>query len=109
TRAAAQTTLGGEEDIFLSKLLPDGSDFIYSTYLGSSYSDVNRGWPHQFGADATTLDDGSLAVTPDGRAFISGLTSGADFPLKDPIKGNNNIYSFDGIAALYEPDGTMVY
>ena len=38
-----QQKLGGVSDIFITKLKPDGSDYIYSTYLGGSAQDEGRG------------------------------------------------------------------
>jgi hypothetical protein len=56
---------GGDFDAFIVKLNPEGSGFIYSTYVGGSDADSGRG----------------IAVDRDGNAFIAGSTSSRDFPV----------------------------
>ncbi len=51
-------------DMFVTKLLPDGSALAYSTYLGGSHDDVSDG----------------IAVDSGGRAHVVGYGS-SDFPL----------------------------
>ncbi len=54
---------------FVSKLKPDGSGLVYSTYLSGSES------------DPTLTDAGhAIAVDTTGRAVVVGLTTSADFP-----------------------------
>jgi len=62
---AVQSTFAGIADAFLSKLAPDGSSLIYSTYLGG------------------TQNDGGTAVAVDssGDAYVTGTTSSTDFPV----------------------------
>ena len=69
TPGAFQTTPGGREDAFVSKLNANGSALLYSTYLGGSNNDVGRG----------------IAVDASGNAYVTGYTgftgSGSDdFP-----------------------------
>jgi hypothetical protein len=64
TGGAFQTTLGGGQDAFVTKLDPTGSGLVYSTYLGGSTSDSG-------------LD---IAVDSAGSAYVSGSTISADFP-----------------------------
>ena len=52
-------------DGFVSKLNPDGSALVYSTYLGGSGQDAG----------------GSIAVDAAGDAYIAGDTSSTDFPI----------------------------
>ena len=60
-----QATFGGfAGDVFVTKLNPQGSALVYSTYLGGSSSDTGRG----IAADAT------------GNAYVTGFTSSNDFP-----------------------------
>ena len=49
---------------FVSKLSPDGTSLVYSTYLGGTTSDVPF----------------DLAVDANGQAYVAGLTSSSDFP-----------------------------
>jgi beta-propeller repeat-containing protein len=63
TADAAQPTLGGSLDALLTKLAPDGSHLLYSSYMGGSNLDNARG----------------LALDGRGNAYITGQTDG-DFP-----------------------------
>ena len=55
---------GANSSAFISKLTPDGTQLIYSTYLGGT-----------LGTQAY-----SIAVDSTGAAFVSGRTSSKDFP-----------------------------
>ena len=63
TAGAAQTTAGGSFDAFVAKLLPDGSQLAYATYLG--------GDARESGA--------SIAVDGSGRAYVAGSTTSTAF------------------------------
>ncbi len=65
---AYDRTLGrkGDVDVFVSKLNPSGTALIWSTYLGGSAS-----------SDRAT----GIAVDGAGSAYVTGATSGADFPV----------------------------
>ena len=56
---------GGTVDISISKFTSDGTDLIYSTYLGGNSSEL----PH------------SLIATVTGELIIYGTTGSADFPI----------------------------
>jgi hypothetical protein len=60
---AYQTTPGGQSDAFVTKLKPDGSGLLDSTYLGGSGSDTGFG----------------IAIDAEANAYITGETSG-NFP-----------------------------
>jgi hypothetical protein len=66
TPNATQTTHGGggQGDSFLTKLNPDGSAYLFSTFLGGSGSD--------FGT--------AVSVDKAGNAYIAGRTSSTNFP-----------------------------
>jgi photosystem II stability/assembly factor-like uncharacterized protein len=57
-------------DLFVSKLSPDGSALIYSTYLGGSGDDFGTG----------------IGVAPDGSASVSGWTVSAGFPVTNALQ-----------------------
>jgi photosystem II stability/assembly factor-like uncharacterized protein len=81
TPGAFQTSYAGKDagnggDIFVTKFGPDGS-LIYSTYLGGSE------YEQAFG----------IAVDTAGNAYITGLTSGKDFPTT-PGAFRTNFVSF---------------
>lgn len=60
----------GLVDVFVSKLNPDGSALLYSTYLGGSDTDFGY----------------SVAVDNVGQAYLTGYTYSADFPLMNPLQ-----------------------
>ena len=54
----------GDVDVFVSKLNPTGTGLVWSTYVGGASVDRAVG----------------IAVDASGSAYVTGLTSGADFP-----------------------------
>ena len=70
TAKPLQSMLYGSSDAFVTVLNPQGSAFIYSTYIGGS------------GADAAT----AIAVDATGDAYVTGSTSSGDFPTANPIR-----------------------
>jgi uncharacterized repeat protein (TIGR01451 family) len=64
TAGAPQTSFGGGEDAFVTKLDAAGSALTYSTYLGGG------------------LDDRGLGIIVDGagNAYVTGVTDSANFP-----------------------------
>lgn len=67
---APQTTNAGLDDAFVTKVAPDGSAFVYSTYLGGTNTDQAQG----------------VAVDATGRAFVTGFTQSTNFPLARAIQ-----------------------
>ncbi len=65
TPGAFQTTLAVSPDAYVTKLSPDGTSLVYSTYIGGSDSDQGTG----------------IAVDGNGSAYITGDTSSTDFPV----------------------------
>ena len=72
TTGGMQTSLRGAEDIFVTKINPNGSAKLYSTYLGGGAPDEGRG----------------IAVDVQGNAYLTGSTGSIDFPTKNPIQGS---------------------
>ncbi len=60
-------------DAFVSKLLPAGSAFVYSTYLGGNGSDLGNG----------------IAVDSAGDAYVTGSTGSTDFDTMNHIEGDS--------------------
>jgi hypothetical protein len=77
------------EDIFVSKLTPDGTSLVYDTYIGSSRQD--RGY--------------SIAIDNAGSAYITGMTTSEDFP----GAGNRGRTETDAVVVKLSPSGTRVY
>jgi hypothetical protein len=65
TSGAFQPGLAGVQNAFVSELNADGSNLVYSTYLGGSGSDVANG----------------IAVDVRGKAYVVGFAGSADFPV----------------------------
>jgi hypothetical protein len=64
TASAFDTTQNGSNDVFLSKLEPNGTTLLYSTFVGGTLND----WGY------------SLAVDQFGFVSFAGFTSSSDFP-----------------------------
>ena len=64
TKSAYQTLFQGKKNIFALKLSADGSQLIYSTYLGGTGTDTAS----------------SVAVDAGGTLYIAGRSDSADFP-----------------------------
>ena len=91
---AIQTTLRGDTEAFVTKINADGSDLVYSSYLGGSGEDY--GW--------------GIAVDSLGNTLVRGDTWSRDFPIVHAIQptyggGNFNCFltklSADGSAFVY--------
>ncbi|GEM_PF-2682375 len=92
TANAFQATLKGGQDAFVTKLNPNGSALVYSTYLGgSSSADFGFG----IGVDAL------------GNAYITGRTDSPDFPTASPFQANRK-GSSDGFVTKLNPTGSAL-
>jgi len=76
---AYQNTLEGGMDVFVCKLNYEGSDIIYSTYIGGSSSEFWDG----------TNKEGGIALDEFGCVYISGATYSTDFPTKNAFQDTN--------------------
>ncbi|MBD2547475.1 DUF7948 domain-containing protein [Planktothricoides raciborskii] len=69
---------GGSSDAFVAKLSADGSKLLYSTYLGSSDTDLGS----------------NIAVNAKGNAYVTGMTAFpnalTDFPIENPLEETQN-------------------
>ncbi len=79
------------------KLNPEGSGWIYSTYLGGSGNDQGSG----------------IAVGSDGSAYITGVTTSVDFPVKNALQathagGSRPFDPLDAFVAKLNPAGSEV-
>ena len=85
TANAFQKVINGSQDAFLAVLNPDGTDLVYSTFLGGDV--VDRAW--------------ALAIDDNGSAYIQGITNSINFP----VTGNAYQKSKDGVNwSLGDPD-----
>ncbi len=85
---------GGDNDGFVTKLSPDGSALVYSTYLGGSGGDFGQ----------------NIALDLEGNAYVTGSTNSTDFPTANPLQPNYGGGDFDAFVAKLSPDGSaLVY
>lgn len=68
---AYQPALAGTANAFITKIAPDGTSLVYSTYLGG-----------------TGTDEGlAIAIDPSGSTYVTGSTTSTDFPTVGPYQG----------------------
>jgi hypothetical protein len=94
TTGAFQTSNPGVASGFVTKLNADGSDLVYSTYLG--------------GSESTTGN--AIAVDASGNAYVVGVTSSEDFPVTPDAFQTDFAGIFDGFLTKLNANGTdLVY
>jgi hypothetical protein len=105
TANAAEPTFlgsGGSSDGFVTKLNPQGSALLFSTFVGGSGLSIGGGGRS---GDAVF----ALALDPSGNAYVTGTVSSTDFPTVNPFQarpaGFEDAFvtkvSADGSAFLY--------
>jgi hypothetical protein len=90
TAGVVQSTFGGGTDAFVTKLMPDGSALLYSTYLGGSGFDAGA----------------SIAVDSSNIAYVTGQTA-SPFPTVNPTQsapGGGN----DAFVSEISPTGSQL-
>lgn len=88
-----QQHLAGGWDLFVSKFSPDGSELVYSTYIGGSNTDLA----------------GDLAVdNVSGEVFLTGSTASTNFPSNGPtpVVGKSNFT--DAFVTAVDPTGAAL-
>jgi len=81
---------GGGEDAFITKIDPAGSAIVYSTYLGGNLSELGLG----------------IALDNTGAAYVTGLTTSANFPLMNPIQALHGGGFADAFVTKIDPAGS---
>ena len=94
---ARQAALGGTQDAFVARLSAAGDSLLFSTYLGGSGGEL--GYPEAGQA---------IALDQQGNAYVTGVTSSADFPLLGAIQTARQGW-LDAFAAKLTASGTLVY
>jgi uncharacterized protein (TIGR03437 family) len=82
---------GGNGDIFIAKLSPDGTSLVYSTYLGGTGEEFASG----------------IAVDGSGDAYITGATTSTDLPMADAFQ-NSNQGAMNALVAALDPTGASL-
>ena len=85
----SKPALGESPLPFLAKFKPDGSDFAYSTYLGSKSTGIL-----------------ALALDAAGNAYVTGSNIWGTFPTKDPLQEYSN--NSDVVVAKVNTTGTAL-
>lgn len=75
----------GGNDAFLSRVSPDASSLMYSSFLGGSGEDGARG----------------MIVAPDGTWYVVGQTQSADFPTRGAVLADRHAGEVDAFIARF--------
>ncbi len=89
---ALQSTNAGFDDLFVCKLTPSGTSFVYSTYLGGAYDDHG----------------GGIAIDAAGRAFLTGYTISTNYPVTAGAFQHELSAVQDAFLTVLEPSGTSL-
>ena len=89
---ALQPTLGGNTDVFVTKLNPSGSSIAFSTYLGGS--DIDQAI--------------SLAIDSSNNLYIAGFTASTNFPTVNPAQATNGGGDGDAFLAKLSGNGSSL-
>ncbi len=96
TGAYQETYRGGEGgiggDAFVTKLNPEGTALVYSSYLGGRNGELALG----------------IAVDSPGNAHITGITESPDFPTKDALQRNYGGGFFEAFITKIDSTGSSV-
>lgn len=85
-------THNGDSDVVVLKLDPDGSDLVYSTYVGGNQYDVGYA---------------GLAIDDSGNAFVAGHTNSANFPTTEGAYDRTYYAAgWDGFCFKLNPDAS---
>jgi len=92
TPGVVQPSFAGEADGFISELTPDGTDVVYSTYLGTSGFD----------------DAVACAVDSSGNLYVLGITDSPDFPVTSGVVQPSLAGGVDGFIAKLSLGGSQL-
>ncbi|HKP53179.1 MAG TPA: SBBP repeat-containing protein, partial [Chloroflexia bacterium] len=90
TAGAYQTTNHGSSDGFVTKISPNGSAIVWSTYLGGIYAEQSND---------ITLDGA-------GNIYLTGFTGSPDFPTVNPFQ--DTLFDGDAFVTKMNPSGTAL-
>ena len=93
TPDAFQDVNFGNDDVFITKVSPDGSSIEFSTYAGGSLDD----------------EASDIAVDPTGNAYVTGLTQSDDFPFSDDAFQSTLSGSTDAFVIALDSGGGLIY
>ena len=94
TFAAYDNTLNGNADLFVTVLNNDGSNLIYSTYIGGASDDIGKG----------------IILDIENNAYITGNTRSEDFPTTPGCFDDSLNDDYDAYICKLNPTGsTLLY
>jgi len=96
TSGAFDTTHNGAWDYTVTKLSPDGSSLVYSTYLGGADQD----------GEAASTDN--ILVDASGSAYITGSTLSSNFPTTAGAFDTTHNGGYDAFVSKLSPDGSSL-
>jgi hypothetical protein len=95
-KGGLHTPLSGVSDVFIAKLNADGSDVVFTTYLGGSNTFPSEG-------------GNGIAVDRNGFVYVCGNTASADFPTVNALQPSPRTpgtgFGLEGFAAKLSPGG----
>lgn len=80
-------------DAFVTRLNPNGTGLLFSTFLGGRGTDVGR----------------AVAVDAAGNAYVAGVTNSTNFPLQGPIQSTFLLGPQDLFISKFSPTGALIY
>ncbi len=92
TAGNGDPSYNGQRDAFVTQLTADGTDILYSTYLGGSHLDEGRG----------------VSVDSQGNTVVTGFTESIDFPAVSPIQPNLSGVR-DAFVTKLNPTGAVTF
>lgn len=92
TPGAFQTTFGGVQDAFVTRLSADGSNLVFSTYLGGSSTDTGN----------------AVAVNSTGHVYVSGATDSVNFPITPNVIPSSLTGTTDWFISMLSADGSSL-
>ncbi len=94
---AAQPSLAGGQDAFVTKFSAGGAQLLYSTYLGGSG-----------GGTGAPEEAAGIAVDAGGNAYVVGSTSSANFPAVNAYQATHRGGTLDAFVAKLNPAGNAL-
>jgi hypothetical protein len=91
TSGAYNETRNGSTDVYISKISPDGSALIWSTYIGSPWGDYST----------------DIELTPRGEIVVTGYTQ-AGFPTTPGVPFQNHQGGIDAFILCLAADGSSL-
>jgi Beta-propeller repeat len=92
----SQPSFGGDVDIYLAKLSPDGKDLLFSTYLGGSGAEGSE--THNLAVNRAT-----------GDIYVGSATSSTNLPVTaNALQPGAGGGGRDGLLARYSNSGTLL-